>query len=106
MQGVDVVVESVPIPIVDDDIVSDGESFSPRGLRSENVTGRSRIDPIALHNALDLQLFRSIHHEYSIEIATAAALDEQRNHMDLIGASRSSRPRLHSLSDRRMGNGF
>ena len=44
MQGVDVVVESVPIPIVDDDIVSDGESFSPRGLRSENVTGRSRID--------------------------------------------------------------
>ena len=90
MQGVDVLGQLVPVAIVHDDIIGNGESFGTRGLRGEHVSSGVGIDPIALHHTLYLQLFRAIHHEYPIKIPSPATFGEQRNHMDLVRAGRSS----------------
>jgi hypothetical protein len=106
VQGVDVARQLVAVAIVHDHVIGNGESLGTRGLCGENLSGGTRIDPIALHDALDLQLLGGIHHEYSIEISATTALDEQRNHMDLIRAGRSLRPSLHPGADRRMRDGL
>ena len=59
-----------------------------RGLGTHNAFGLQRVDSVTLHQSLQLNIFRHVDDQNSIEATDHPGFHQQRYHVDRIGGAR------------------